>query len=601
MLRCRPLGLPVGVYRHRHREASPGSIPATRGSTIGKSIWTETARLPLHLSTPRVRSIAVRLAVVGAAVALFAACDERSETEEDTSEQEQADEEPDRTAPNVDWRAVAEANPAEAASKVGPFDEDCAPEQSLADIDPGPAALLSGLPGACRVSREAAEERATYRIDEISYSAGRPAAIELRPEVDVELAEAGLHALELPRFDAERGYAVAVEDRRVPVRSFRRERAEADLEPGTPLGVDLVAGERGDTTAERALVYVATPDNAGRQLAQWRGPSAVSARAILSASLHATSEHAGVAVELGLDEVRVRRWDDYPVRRPQSEVAPDPLTFSRDALGSSGEDSSWESELEEFVMAYGTRGEGFAPDGPPRATFGIAATQTAPVGEIEALMGALEAHSRASFQWIVRAGDRVAPRFTDYPLRAGMRVEFSSDPPESTSRTGESYLNLRVHASGAGFEIIAGGNTLPPVRGCQDPGPTVCPDASNPNLKEDLDRAKSLQKRAEPSGSDDAVDETLAQFDWVALYRNLRSIHDRYSNASRIYLSADPGLPVAAAVRMMNLARFRLRPSDAEDCGVDFESSDALLDAVPCETDGGDPKAMFDRQIWRME
>lgn len=555
-------------------------------------------------STFRFRSLAARLAVVGTAVALFAACDEKTPTGVDTAERKSTDEEPELTTPDVDWRAVVEADSKDTASELGPFENDCAPQEPLDEIEPQPAAVSSGLPGACRVPEEAAEDRATYRIARISYSEGRAAAVELRPDIEVELSKAGLDRLELPHLDAKRGYAVAAEDRRVPVRSYRRERAEAEVETGTLLGVDLIAAKEGETTAERVILYVATPDDAGRQLAQWRGPSAIHTGAILPASLHATPEHAGIAVELGLDEVEVRRWDDYPVRRPTSDVSPQPVAFSRDALGSSGGETSWESDLEEFIAASADRGDGSdddSSDEAPRATFGIAATQTAPVGELEALLSALDSRARASFQLIVRAGSRFAPRFTAYPLRGGLRVEFSSATPEPKSRTGESYLNLQVHASGAGFEIVAGGNTLPPVRGCPDPGPTVCPDETNPNLKKGLERAKSLQERGKPSGSDEVVNETLSQFDWVALYRNLRGIHDRYSDASRIYLSADPGLPVAAAVRMMNLARYELRPSDAEECSAEFESSDALLDAVPCEDDEGDPKVMFDRQIWRME
>lgn len=554
-------------------------------------------------ATIRFRSLAARLAVAGAAVALFAACDEKTPAGVDTAEQTSTDEEPELTTPDVDWRAVAEADSKETASDLGPFENDCTPEEPLDEIEPQPAAVVSGLPGACRVPEEAAEERATYRIARISYSEGRAAAIELRPDTDVELSKAGLDRLELPHLDAERGYAVAAEDRRVPVRSFRRERVEAGVETGTLLGVDLIAAKEGEKSAERVVLYVTTPDDAGRRLSQWRGPSAIDTETIVPASLYATAEHAGIAVELGLDEVQVRRWDDYPVRRPTSDVSPKPLIFSRDALGSSGDETSWESDLAEFIAASADRGDGAddSSDEPPRATFGIAATQTAPVGELEALLSALESRARASFQLIVRSGSRFAPRFTEYPLRGGLRIEFSSASPEPKSRTGESYLNLQVHASGAGFEIVAGGNTLPPVRGCPDPGPTVCPDETNPNLKKGLERAKSLQERGKPSGSDEVVNETLSQFDWVALYRNLRGIHDRYSDASRIYLSADPGLPVAAAVRMMNLARYELRPRDADECSAEFESSDALLDAVPCEDDEGDPKVMFDRQIWRME
>jgi len=547
--------------------------------------------------------------VAAAAGVLLSAGCEKKEPRAPDGESERTDEaaaEPPPAVPEFGWERAANSAPTDVETAVGPFESECRPDESLRDLDSRGVDELFDSPAGCQLAAPEDDQPAKYRVRRILYSGGQPAAIELRPgrQLELPMAAEGLEELDLPHLEVVRSYSAGVEEGPRPVRAFRRERIDAGAGAGTLLGVDLVGSERQQrsSVAERAVLYLQTGDDTGRRLAQWRGPPAADERLMLPAAIDPTAEHADVAVEIRLEEVRMRRWDDYPVRRPASEVVPAELRFSRDALGgeNQGDESTWETNVEEFVASIPTDGDGAGNERPdiPRATFGIAATRTTPVGELGALSGVLEGAARGSMQLVVRSAERVGPGFDPFPSRGALRFERSSGPPEATSRTGESFLNLRVEAGVEGFEIVAGGEPLPPIPGCRDPGPTVCVANPEVDLREQVDRSASLQRTGELREAHAALSEALDRFDWAALHRNLRRIHDRYSDASRIYLTADPGLPVAVLVRTMDVARFRLRPTGVEDCSGAFSDNDELSGAVPCERDDGEPRTMFDRPRW---
>lgn len=130
----------------------------------------------------------------------------------------------------------------------------------------------------------------------------------------------------------------------------------------------------------------------------------------------------------------------------------------------------------------------------------------------------------------------------------------SDKPPEDDKPA----LNLTVAVSAKGFQLAATGAVLPEMAGCPVPGPTICLE------KQDVDPpAKFANARRQMAGGDMKAGEMeleagIAAYNWRELYNQLSSIKSRYQDETIVNISADPDIPYAAIVRVMDTARFKL-------------------------------------------
>lgn len=124
---------------------------------------------------------------------------------------------------------------------------------------------------------------------------------------------------------------------------------------------------------------------------------------------------------------------------------------------------------------------------------------------------------------------------------------------KSSTITPEQPLNLTVAIGARGFHIATSSADLEPVTGCPTPGPTICTKDG---------------KEAEWA----ELDQGLDTYDWAALYNQLVQIKKQHDGETTINITADPDVPYAAIVRVMDVARFRLA-SDTYEQPSEFWSA----------------------------
>ena len=138
----------------------------------------------------------------------------------------------------------------------------------------------------------------------------------------------------------------------------------------------------------------------------------------------------------------------------------------------------------------------------------------------------------------------------------------SAEPPPD-----EKPLNLTVTVGAKGFYIAAEGGNLPPVGSCPQGGATVCLK-SDKNIDVSAKFAEARTAMANGVSMDDGekiVREGLAAYNWRELYNQLVKIKKQFPKETIINLSADPDIPYAAVVRLMDVARFQLEEDEYAD------------------------------------
>lgn len=136
--------------------------------------------------------------------------------------------------------------------------------------------------------------------------------------------------------------------------------------------------------------------------------------------------------------------------------------------------------------------------------------------------------------------------------------KLSIGPPSDAPPPDEEPLNLTVAISPKGFRIAATGANLPEMPGCPVPGPTVCLADPKVDVAQKFDEARKLMTSGSMQDGEARLDEALAAFNWKELYNQFIRIKKQYPDESIVNVTADPDVPYAAIVRVMDVARFQL-------------------------------------------
>lgn len=161
--------------------------------------------------------------------------------------------------------------------------------------------------------------------------------------------------------------------------------------------------------------------------------------------------------------------------------------------------------------------------------------------------------------------------------------KLSVGPPSDTPPPEEKALNLTVAVGDKGFNIAATDANVPERPGCPVPGPTICLEKRDVDVSQKFQRARELLTSGELSAGEAEMEEAMAAYNWVELYNQLVKIKSEYKEETVIKIAADPDVPYAAIVRVMDLARFRLakdtysKPSEMwtaeyRKTGVEFDT-----------------------------
>ncbi len=135
----------------------------------------------------------------------------------------------------------------------------------------------------------------------------------------------------------------------------------------------------------------------------------------------------------------------------------------------------------------------------------------------------------------------------------------SDTPPEDE----EKPLNLTVTVAPNGFRIAAEGGVKGAIQGCPQDGPTVC-------LKQDkkIDVAAKFRQGREQiingniSEGEATLEEGLTAYNWRELYNQLSGLKQRFPDETVMNVAADPDVPFAAIVRLMDVARYQLKKEE---------------------------------------
>lgn len=150
--------------------------------------------------------------------------------------------------------------------------------------------------------------------------------------------------------------------------------------------------------------------------------------------------------------------------------------------------------------------------------------------------------------------------------------KLSMGPPSDTPPPEEEPLNLTVAVSAKGFRLAATGAVLPEQPGCPVPGPTICLEDQNVDVAAKYDEArKQISAGSVPQGEAE-LSNAMAAYNWKELYNQLVRIKTKYKDETIINISADPDVPYAAIVRVMDVARFQLE-KDSYSKSSDFWSA----------------------------
>lgn len=136
--------------------------------------------------------------------------------------------------------------------------------------------------------------------------------------------------------------------------------------------------------------------------------------------------------------------------------------------------------------------------------------------------------------------------------------KLSVGPSTDTPPEEEKKLNLTVAVGAKGFEIGATGAILPQKPGCPVPGPTICLSKQNVDVTAKYTRARELLAAGNVNEGEGVLKEALDAYNWVELYNTLARIKNEYKDETVVKISADPDVPYAAIVRVMDVTRFRL-------------------------------------------
>ncbi len=137
-------------------------------------------------------------------------------------------------------------------------------------------------------------------------------------------------------------------------------------------------------------------------------------------------------------------------------------------------------------------------------------------------------------------------------------------PPAETPEQEEKPLNLTIGIGDRGFQISASGGNLPATGSCPADGPTLCLRSDRQmDVKAKFNQAR--QTMANPGGmreGEKILNEAIGAYNWRELYAQLIKIKRQYPKETVMNISADPDIPFAMVVRLMDVARYELEKDD---------------------------------------
>ena len=136
--------------------------------------------------------------------------------------------------------------------------------------------------------------------------------------------------------------------------------------------------------------------------------------------------------------------------------------------------------------------------------------------------------------------------------------QLSMGPPSDTPPPEEEPLNLTVAVNEKGFRIAATGALLPEMAGCPVPGPTICLEQQSVDVGKQFGEARKKFASGDVQGGELALTTALNAYNWKELYNQLVRIKNQYKDETVVKISADPDIPYAAVVRVIDVARYKL-------------------------------------------
>ncbi len=121
----------------------------------------------------------------------------------------------------------------------------------------------------------------------------------------------------------------------------------------------------------------------------------------------------------------------------------------------------------------------------------------------------------------------------------------------------EPPLNLEIEIRADGFEMKTRDGRIPAISKCPSDGPTICLEKQGDTLA-GFEKAAKLDAEERSSEANRKYDETMAAYDWNALYERLKEIKAAHEQETTVRITADAKMPYTMVVRTMDLARFEL-------------------------------------------
>jgi biopolymer transport protein ExbD len=171
-------------------------------------------------------------------------------------------------------------------------------------------------------------------------------------------------------------------------------------------------------------------------------------------------------------------------------------------------------------------------------------------------------------------------------LKAGVinitspKLSPAGPPSEKKPEKKKKPLNLTVAVGDKGFRIGATGATLPPQGSCSKPGPTLCLADDSIDVGAKIEEARTAYEeggREATRKGNKILQSAMQAYDWMGLYNKLFEIKKKYPDETVVKIMADPDIPYALIVRVMDVVRYKL-PEESYDNRKQFWSAEPETD-----------------------